>query len=366
MIPLFKVYMSEEAGPAANAVLYSGYVGEGEKVKEFEAEISDIINNDNVLAVNSGTSAITLSLRLAGVKQGDYVISTPMTCLATNEPILSLGATPIWCDAHSYTGNITPHYLQECINNNLDKLKKIKTIICTHWGGNPCDVNGINMVADIYDIPVIEDAAQAFGASFDCSKIGTHSEYVCFSFGAIKYVTSVDGGAIAFRDADTRERARLMRWFGLDREKGASMRCAQDPIEPGYKYQMNDVNAAIGIENSKSLPYLISSAALNAERYIKELQCANIPKQNDSIFWFFNLSIENVPEFITFMRNKEIMCSSVHGRNDTKAIFASSKTSLPGVDYFSKHEVAIPCGWWLSKDDVTHIIKSINEYCKGE
>ena len=368
MIPLFKVFMSDRAIDAVNDVLYSGYIGEGSKNIEFEKHIADVIDNKNVVTTNTGTSALTMALRMAGVGQGDYVISTPMTCIATNEPILSLGATPIWADVDKFTGNMTKETLIECIKDNINKVHSIKAIMCMHWGGNPCDVVGINEVGEVYNIPVIEDACQAFGSFYDEKMIGNHSDYTCFSFQAIKYVTSVDGGAIAFKNSDNVDRSKLMRWYGFDRTKSSSMRCLQNPKEYGYKFHMNDVNASIGIENLKYLNQLLSKVRSNAFKYCNDIDSkyVTLPDFNEgSTYWLFTLLVDDSDEFEKYMTDNGIACSKVHGRNDTKDIFISSKSNLPGVDYFYEHEICIPCGWWLSDYDVKHIVSVINKYKKG-
>ena len=369
MIPLFKVHMSPDAGQAVKNVLNSGYIGEGDKVAEFENVVGKIICNDNVLALNSCTSSIMMSLRLAGVENGDYVISTPMTCLATNEPILALGATPIWCDVDSCTGNMTADKLVTALQNNHHVWDKIKAIICVHWAGNPCDVVGINEVAKRYNIPVIEDAAQAFGASINEKMIGTHSDYVCFSFQAIKYITAGDGGIIAFKSYEEKERARLMRWYGLDRTLGNDMRCSQDPVEYGYKFHMNNINAAIGLSNIKCLDKLLLIARKNAKIYYDAFSSfiAIADYDDGGTYWIFTLLVNNPENFIKVMKEKGIACSQVHGRNDTKSIFIKSyNPNLLGVSTFSNYEVCIPCGWWVEEEEVKHIVSCVKEYLKGD
>lgn len=368
MIQLFKVCMSRTVDKAVCDVLHSGYIGEGEKVKEFETAISDYIGNPNVLALNSCTSAIMMSLRLAGVGQGDYVISTPMTCLATNEPILALGAKPLWADIDPLTGNVSPNGVQAVFDGHTADRERIKAIMVVHWAGQPCDLDEINTIAMAYSVPVVEDAAHAFGAAYKSDTIGNHSDYVCFSFQAIKHLTTVDGGAIAFRDEKEKERGRLMRWYGLDRSNAANMRCCQDPPEFGYKFHMNNLNAAIGVENIKCTRQVIRRHRMHAAAYydglvrLEKVRLLRLEDDRVGSYWLFPILVDDAEKFIKYMKYKEVACSVVHARNDKKSIFRDSIASLPGVDEFCKHQVNVPVGGHLSVKDVKYIIKCIREY----
>jgi len=152
----------------------SGFIGQGPKVDEFEFELSKYFNNKNVLTVNAGTSAIHLALRLANVGPGDDVISTPMTCTATNMPVLASGAKLVWADVDPVTGLIDPASIKSKIN------KKTKAIIMVHFGGIPCQIKEINQIAKKFNIKTIEDAAHAFGSEYQGEKIGNHSDFVIF------------------------------------------------------------------------------------------------------------------------------------------------------------------------------------------
>jgi perosamine synthetase len=253
VIPLHKVSISgniDDLGRSIAGVLESGWIGEGPAVKEFELALAQRIAAPNATALNSCTSAIQLALRLAGVEPGDEVITTAMTCAATNMPILLAGAMPVWADICPSTGNISPQSISEKIT------EKTRAIMVVHWGGYPCDMDSIAEIAARKGIPIIEDAAHALGSTYRDKNIGTHADYVCFSFQAIKAITTGDGGALVCREPAALERARSLKWFGIDRDKRVvnDYNIADwDILEPGYKYQMNDIAATIGLSQ---LPYL--------------------------------------------------------------------------------------------------------------
>ncbi len=361
MIPLFKVFMSDDIGDFVIPVLQSGYVGEGEYCKAFEKKFGEYIENDNVVLVNSGTSALTMALKLAGVGPGDVVVSTPMTCLATNMAILSVGADIIWADILP-DGTIDPDDVKRKI---IKARYEPKAIMCMDWGGLPCELNELKTVADLYGGIIIEDACQALGSKYDGKPVGNYAHFSAFSFQAIKHLTAIDGGALAINvNSNSVEKAKMMRWFGLDRNAGADMRCNQDPPVAGYKWQMNDVLASIGLSNLRHLPEIISKTKKHAKFYNERFGI-----QSDSIresgYWLYTIFVENVDHFIQYMRDNFVECSRVHDRNDTKTIFKKYKTYLPGVDWFDTHHCCIPVGWWLSDDEIEKIASLIAKYKKG-
>jgi len=342
MIPLFKVYMNPKASKMIDEVLYSGYVGEGPQCKKYEAAFANLIGNPNTVIVNSGTSALMMALKLADVGPGDKVVSTPMTCLATNMAIMAVGATPVWADILR-DGTIDPEDVEK-------KAKGCKAIMCVDWGGLPCKLTELGEPG----LFVIEDACQSLGAKYDGHSIGHDAEYVAFSTQAIKILTTVDGGALAI-NTDQTETARTMRWFGLDRTRGADMRCNQDPLVCGYKWQLNDVLATIGLANMEGLDERIKLTQRHAAIYNDFLGIKTDPERKSS-YWLYTIYVDDVPEFIGYMKRHGVECSKVHDRNDTKTVFAPFRCDLPGVDWFDKHHVCIPVGWWLRDEDVGKIL----------
>ncbi len=358
--------MSSLIDSSLRSILHSGYIGEGDKVNEFERRLGNFIHNRKILTVNSCTSAITLALRLAGVGTDDFVLTTPMTCLATNEPILSLGAKPIWVDVEGDTGNMDTCDLTAKLWKARDKFQVIKAILCVHWGGYPCDMVEICRIANDFNVPVIEDAAHAFGSKVGNDMIGNFSEFTCFSFQAIKHLTCGDGGAIAFKHKKDLDRCKLMRWYGLDRTKSRYM---QDPEEYGYKFHMNDINATIGLANLLDIEGILKSTRDNANKYndefsnLSRVKILRYDKNSLSSYWLYNLLVEDADDFICYLKNHEIMSSKVHARNDNKTMFLDSKDDkLLGVDSFDEHHVCIPVGHWLCERDVNHIIETVKGY----
>ena len=365
MIPLFKVAMSPDVLEPVAATLMSGYIGQGPRVDEFEAALVPWFGAPHVLTVNSGTSAIHLALRLAGVEAGDEVISTPMTCTATNEPILERGAKIVWADIDPLTANIDPADVERKIT------PKTKAIVVVHWGGYPCDLSELQAIAQRHGLKLIEDAAHAFGSRYKDAPIGSHGDFVCFSFQAIKHLTTVDGGALVCRSPEDYRRGKLLRWYGIDRETPRrDFRCEEDIVDYGYKFHMNDVCATIGLAQLNHIAEILAKHRANAKYFDEQL--VDVPGmrrlryKNDrqSAYWLYTILVERRIEFMAKMAEAGVTVSQVHARNDKHTMVRHFAMPLPGVDAFVAEQVSIPVGWWLTAEERAHVAASVRRVCQ--
>ncbi|MFQ5708112.1 MAG: DegT/DnrJ/EryC1/StrS family aminotransferase [bacterium] len=367
MIPLHKVFMPaniEEVINPLREVLSSGWIGEGNQVLKFERCLQEYLGVEHVTALNSGTSALQLALRLCGVGIGDEVITTPMTCMATNEPIVLTGATPVWADIDPATGNIDVDGIRKKIST------RTKAIMMVHWGGYPCDIEEINQLAREYGLKVIEDSAHALGSVYQDKLIGNYSDFCCFSFQAIKHITTGDGGLLVCRSEKDHKRARSLKWFGIDREqrKTNALGIAEwDIIEAGYKYHMNDIAATIGLVQLPYLATILAQRRENAAFYRADLAGLHrvqlLQEQSQdrkSSYWLFTLKVDNQTQFIDHLFRHGIAASIVHARNDSHSIFANyNNRNLPGLDHFCNHMVCIPVGPWVGERERQHVAEVI-------
>ena len=359
-IPLFKVHMPESVLEPLAGTLSSGHIGQGPRVEEFEQALSEWFGSQNVLTVNAGTSALQLALRLANVGASDEVISTPMTCAATNVPILAAGAKVVWADIDPMTGNIDPVDVERKISS------RTKAIMAVHWGGYPAEIEELNRIARQHDLIVIEDAAHAFGAKYAGQPIGSHSDFVCFSFQAIKHLTTGDGGAVVCRDRKSYQRGKLLRWFGIDREsERRDLRCEEDIAEWGYKFHMNDIAATIGLHQLKFVGGLLQRHRENGAYYRRRLRGLNglklLDYRNDreSAYWLFTVRVPDRETFVEHLRQSGIIASQVHVRNDFHTAFREFRQSLPGTAEFASQQVSIPVGWWVTDAEREFIADTI-------
>jgi perosamine synthetase len=366
-IPLFKVFMAESVRDAVTRVLYSGYIGEGDEVAAFERDLAGHFGTPHVLTVNSGTSALHLAYHLAVDGERDAeIITTPMTCAATNTPIVHNGARIVWADIDPVSGNIDADEIEPLIG------PRTRAIAMVHWGGNPADIARISEIGRRRGIPVIEDAAHALGATYQGLPVGRHSDLVVFSFQAIKHVTSVDGGCLVCRDADDDARGRLLRWYGMDRtvREDIDLRCEIDLAEAGYKFHMNNVSAAIGRENFKHLPWLLARHRDNARFYDAAFRNNNritvVPERpnTNSAAWLYTIHVSNRDELMQELLKQGIGASKVHSRNDTHSAFARFQRPLPNCEAFQRTHLCIPVGWWLSDADRARVAEAVVAHAK--
>jgi dTDP-4-amino-4,6-dideoxygalactose transaminase len=375
-IQLFKVFMAPTAAEEVGKVLNSGYVGQGPKVEEFELKLKSHFNHDYLLTVNSGTSALHLAIHLLknpykgwpGLQEGDEILATPMTCTATNWPILANGLKLKWVDVDKKT-----------LNMDLDDLarkitSKTKAIVVVHWGGYPIDLDKLKEIQEKaekqfgFKPAVIEDGAHSFGSTYKNKPVGTNGNISMYSLQAIKHINSVDGGVLILPHQELYKRAKLLRWYGIDRESNRKdFRCEADIEEWGFKFHMNDVCATVGIENLKHINDIVSKHRENASYYDSELKNVSgitlLERNSDreSSFWIYSLLVENRDGFYKKMKECGIIASQVHERNDKHTCVEKFKCQLPTLDETIKKIVSIPVGWWITKEEREYIVKCIKQ-----
>jgi dTDP-4-amino-4,6-dideoxygalactose transaminase len=387
MIPLFKVFMSKDVLNPINAVLMSGQITQGPQVEFFETSLKDFIGNPYILTLNSATAGLTLALRLLKNKDdrfqwpgfdedNDIVLTPALTCFATTAAVLANQVKIRWLDVDLETANIDLTDLK----NKLSAHTKV--IYLVHWGGNPVNLDGLRELQDYsmqqfgFRPMIVEDCAHAFGAEYSGGKIGGSASAgnICvFSLQAIKHLTTGDGGFITLPNEFLYDRCKLLRWYGIDRDKrnykGKDLRLENDIVEYGYKFHMNDISATIGLYNLPHMNELLRKNRENAayfDEHLKELagtgiQLMNTNKKCNSAYWLYSIRILNgkKQEFMDKMKEAGIMTSQVHNRNDINSCVEPFQESLPNLDLLEKELVCIPVGWWLSEKDLQHIIEII-------
>lgn len=391
MIPLFKVFMAPTAKEKVGEVLDSGYIGQGPKVDEFETQLGKYFGNKNVITTNAGTSALHLALHLLkkpkphwqkiyhgvvsvshnwpGIEEGDEVLATALTCTASNWPIVANGLKIKWVD-------IDPETLSMDLEDLERKMTtKTKAIVGVHWGGYPLDLDKIAEIKSRFRIKhgwspaLIEDGAHAIGTKYKGQYLGNHGNFVMNSLQAIKHITSIDGGLLYCPHKELYERAKLLRWYGIDRnpEGRTDFRCEADIPEWGFKFHMNDVCAAVGIENFKHLNDVTSKHKLNAKYYdenLKNVDGVTLLKREegfDSAFWIYSMLVENREGFYKWMEECGITVSQVHERNDKHSCMSEFKTDLPNLDKIIGKVVNIPVGWWVTNEQREYIVECIKK-----
>lgn len=369
-IPLFKVFMDLNSGSVLNKTLQSGYIGQGKKVEEFESILSSYFGTNFVNTVNSATSGIHLCLHLFKMldsKNRDEVITTPLTCVATNFPILANNLKIKWADIDTENCNIDLEDVRKKIG------PKTLAVVLVHWGGAPCDLKKIKEIKSWAwnkfgnEIFFLEDCAHALGSKYQNKPIGNSENFCVFSFQAIKPLTTGDGGAIICPDKENYEKIKRLRWYGLDRTSSIDYRCEQDIKNWGFKFHMNDIAATIGLCNFPHIEKNIKKHHDNCEwirskiKKISGIRLTQINTEAYSADWFMTIFVEHRDDFIKRLKSKSIQVSRVHNRNDDYECLKTFKTNLTNTNQVCDSMCCIPCGWWLTEDDRQKIVDTISE-----
>jgi len=391
LIPLFKVFMQNDHTDLIN-VLNSGMITQGSKVEEFESLLKKYFDHEYILTLNSATSGLTLALRMLKDQHNNFIrymgsivsnsqyinfisanrdtiLTSALTCTATNWPILANDFKIKWVDVDKETCNMDLDDLESKIDYNT------RAILLVHWAGTPIDINRLHQIRNAAEnrlgmsIPIIQDCAHAFGAKYNDKFLGTHGDVCVFSLQAIKHLTCGDGGLIFLPDKEQYDRAKLLRWFGISREKrsgtGTDFRLEEDIKEWGYKFHMNDINACIGINN---LPYIndnLTKIRRNAQYYNTHLHPSvklTVPSNCVSSYWIYTIKVNNPDEFREYMNSYNVVTSSVHTRNDKHSCVSHFQIPLPNLDELEQSFISIPVGWWINPTGIEYITNLVNKY----
>lgn len=363
-IPLFMPFIPPNAITNATEVLSTRWIGQGPKVEEFEEAIArKFLGTCSPLAVGSGTDALHLSYILAGLKPGDEVLTPVFTCTATNIPFLYMGVKPIFVDIDPKTLNVSVEDMRKKATKNT------KAIVIVHYGGLPCDMNEIQALANELGIPVIEDAAHALGAIYEGSTIGSFSDFTMFSFQAIKHITTGDGGLLAIKDPELVDKAKRLRWFGIDRKAKQNGIWENDITDVGFKYQMTDLGASVGLAGLSHFDDMISHRRLILQAYLDllgespKIEIIGRPNINSvHAAWMFTILSKRRRKLQEFLYENGIESNQVHFRNDRYSIFKRFKNAVPNMDSIENDYLVLPIHHKVTINDIERICDLIGKF----
>ena len=363
-IVLFYPHVSELTKSSVMDTLDSRWIGQGPKVKIFEENFSKkFASNLPAIAVGSGTDALHLSYMLAGLKPGDEVIAPLFTCTATNIPFLYMGVKINFADIEINTMNMDINHVRQLMND------KVKAIICVHYGGLPCDMDELQSIANEWNIPIIEDAAHAVGAKYKGIGIGSISDFTIFSFQAIKHITTGDGGMLIIKNKDLVDKAERIRWFGIDRKSKQAGIWENDITEIGYKYQMTDIAAVMGIaaladfhEQSKIRKEIFKTYETELSNCERLRIVGGGFKDREHAAWLFTVIVEDRYKLQEKLRDNNIESNQVHFRNDRYSIFKEFTDGkvFPNMDKIEDGYLVLPLHTKMTVEDAIRVCKVIN------
>ena len=370
-IPYCLPKISEEEIAEVVDTLRSGWLTMGPKTIAFEAQIAEYTGAKYAVAVNSCTAALHLSLIAYGIGSGDEVITSPYTFASTGNVIIHSGAKPVFVDIKKDTFNIDPEKINEAIT------PKTKAIIPVHFAGQPCDMKEIQEIADDHNLLVIEDAAHAIGAEYHGKKIGSLSDTTCFSFYATKNMTTGDGGAVTTNDPNIAEKMRILRLHGISKDAwkrySAQGSWYYEIEECGWKYNMTDIQASLGIHQLRKLDDFIAARRQYADIYTKELDKVGgvitpIEKpERNHVYHLYLILLKDIDRsiFIEKIAKRGVSCSvhfiPLNHHPVYQDTYGYSEDDFPNAKWIYEREVSLPLYPKMGMAEVLYVLECVRE-----
>jgi perosamine synthetase len=353
MIPIAKPIITKKEKNAVSRVLDSGMLAMGEEVKKLENEFSSMFGYRHAIATSSGTTALQVALYAHDIHEGDEVITTPFTFIATANSILSAGAKPIFVDIDPRTLNINPDLIEEKIT------KKTKAILPVHLYGQPCNMTKISLIAKKHKLIIIEDACQAHGAKWKKKYVGSWGT-TTFSLYPTKNITSGEGGLLTTNNARIAQKVRLLINHGQE--------IRYKHIEFGLNYRMTNIHAAIGRVQLKKLTLFTKKRQQNAKYFLKHINPKYLltPKKDvEHVYHQFTLRILKNRDRINQELHKKGIGTGIHyptpiHKQPFYKKLGYGKTNLPVAEKAAKQVLSIPVHPSLTQQEKEYIVKTVN------
>lgn len=371
MIPVFKPSFGEEELEALKEPFQTGWIGLGPKTREFEVRFAEYIGTKYAVALNSGTAALHLALKVLEI-EGMEVVTTPLTFVSTNHAILYNQGIPVFADIEPDTLNIRPEEIRKNVTT------KTKAIVVVHYGGHACDMDLILEMAKSKGIRVVEDAAHGCGGEYKGQKLGSLGDVACFSFHAVKNLSTGEGGMITTDDPEIYGRLLKLRWMGISRdtwsreEKDKKYSWYYNVEEIGFKYHMNDIPAAIGLVQLKKLDQMNQRRREITERYnqglkvLKWLETPTVKPYAKPSHHNYVIKVEKRDQLNIYLQEKGISTGVHYIPNNHYDIYRSFRGDTPVSDSIWKKLLTLPLFPDLKDEAVDFIIHEIKEFGKRE
>lgn len=358
MISIAKPIITDEEKKAVMEVLSTGQLASGKYVEIFEDMFKSYLGCKYAVCTNSGTAALHAALVGANIGEGDLVITTPFSFIATSNAILYVGAKPLFVDIEENTFNIDPDKIENLIKNTKEK---IKAMVIVHLFGNPCNMDAITKICSKYNIILIEDCAQAHGAEFNHKRVGTFGMASAFSFYPTKNITCGEGGMVVTNDEKVYNSVKEFI------NHGQTQRYKHDTL--GYNYRMTNIGAAIGIEQLKKLDMFNDIRVSNANKYLKDLSTGKfiLPTASSNakhVFHQFTIRCKDNRDKIIDLLEKSGIGYGVYYpiTIPRQPLYKSLKLSgdYPISEKVSGEVLSIPVHPALSEGDINNVIRALN------
>ena len=368
-LPLYKIFSDEEDIEIVSNVIKRGeYWAIGPEIEEFENSLTNYVGCKYSVAFNSGTSALHAVLLAHGIKKTDEIIVPSFSFISTANAVLFVNGRPIFSDIEEETFGLDPEVLDQKIT------PKTKAIIPMDYGGQSCKIFELNKIANENNLVLIEDAAEALGASTKDKKVGSVSETSIFSFCGNKVLTTGEGGAAVTNSSEIYEKLKLLRSHGrIDKENYFDNPSSPEYLGIGYNWRMSSITAALGLSQIRKLGKLIKMRQENAEYIssklskIPEIKTPNILTGNEHIFQMYTIRLPNIQirtKLQLYLKNKAIFSKvyfdPIHLTTYYKDNFKSS--NLPVTEKISDQILSLPLYPNMTDEEKDYLISSISEF----
>lgn len=347
---------------AVLSTLKSPFLTCGPKVKEFEQAICDYTGAKYCVAVSSGTAALHLSMLAIGIKQGDEVITSPMTFLASANSVLYVGGTVKFADINLDTANINPEEIEKQITPNT------KAIIPVHFAGQSCDMQKIKEIAKKNNLLTIEDAAHAIGSDYKDTKVGSckYSDLTIFSFHPVKTITTGEGGAITTNNKELYEKLLALRSHGMYKDGKMANNWKYEMHELGFNYRLTDIQAALGISQLKKIEKFKKRRREIVDYYNKNLCLPNLEEKefSNACFHLYPVMVRNREDFYYKAKEKglnlQVHYIPIHLQPYYQKL-GFREGDYPNAEIYYKKCISLPLYPSLTNGDLKEITKRIKE-----
>lgn len=369
-IPTQRPHFAKEEIASIQKVLESRWLGLGSVTLEFEQKLQKMLKVKYIIAVNSGTSALHIALEALKdtykIKPGSEVLVPSFTFAATIQPIINAGLKPVFCDIQESNLNINPKDLEKKIS------KKAKVIMPVHYGGEACEMDKIMAIAKKHNLWVIEDAAHAFGTTYQGKPIGSHGHMACFSFDPIKNITCGEGGAVATNDHKLAEKLMLMRILGISKDTWSRYKNTRlwfyDISSRGFRYHLPNLNAAIGLAQLERFDKYRKRKQEIVAKYDKEFSKLKgllaLKHQIKTAFpFFYVIRVMNGKRnsLMEYLKEKGIETGIHYIPNHLQPLYKKYRTRLSITEKVYKEILTLPLFYEMKNSEIEYVIKTIKE-----
>jgi perosamine synthetase len=368
-LPIQRPSLGAEELAAVQRVFESRWLGMGPVCRAFEEQLEQFLGARHVVAVSSGTAALHLALAVLGLQPGDEVIVPAITFIATAQAVRMAGATPVFCDVDERTFNLD-------VRDAASRITpRTKAIVPVHYGGTVCDMEAVSRLATDANLRIVEDAAHAFGSTYEGRRVGTLSHPTCFSFDPVKNITCGEGGAIATDDSDLARKVAGLRALGIDRDtwsrRDSSRPWFYDVTGPGYRYHMSDINAAIGLAQLKRFDVFQRRRQQIARRYDDAFaDVAGLALRRQHLertcpfFYVVRVLDARRDHLMLYLRDRDIASGVHYIPTHLHRLFAESRTSLPIAERLYDEMLTLPLFCEMSDTQVEVVISAIRRFLR--